>query len=113
MNENKEKFISACASLARGEAGRTGDWRAERPLIDHSSCVPAKTGKEGCYLCWLYCPEGSIKKRIPIEIDLTYCKGCGICAEECPAQAIRMEDEERFIDVECATEDEETEAEET
>jgi Pyruvate/2-oxoacid:ferredoxin oxidoreductase delta subunit len=25
-----------------------------------------------------------------VEIDLTYCKGCGICAEECPAKAITM-----------------------
>ena len=30
---------------------------------------------------------------IPVEIDLTYCKGCGICAEECPAGAIGMERE--------------------
>jgi pyruvate ferredoxin oxidoreductase delta subunit len=27
---------------------------------------------------------------IPVQIDLDYCKGCGICAEECPAQAITM-----------------------
>jgi pyruvate ferredoxin oxidoreductase delta subunit len=24
------------------------------------------------------------------EIDLDYCKGCGICAEECPVDAIEM-----------------------
>jgi len=28
------------------------------------------------------------------EIDLKYCKGCGICAEECARKAIRMVDEE-------------------
>jgi pyruvate ferredoxin oxidoreductase delta subunit len=27
---------------------------------------------------------------IPVGIDLEYCKGCGICAEECPPNAIRM-----------------------
>jgi pyruvate ferredoxin oxidoreductase delta subunit len=27
--------------------------------------------------------------------DLTYCKGCGICAEECPGGAIQMEKEEK------------------
>jgi Pyruvate/2-oxoacid:ferredoxin oxidoreductase delta subunit len=24
------------------------------------------------------------------EADLEYCKGCGICAEECPTKAIEM-----------------------
>ncbi|MFQ5885170.1 MAG: 4Fe-4S binding protein, partial [Thermoplasmata archaeon] len=29
-----------------------------------------------------------------IEINLKYCKGCGICAEECPVKAIIMVREE-------------------
>jgi pyruvate ferredoxin oxidoreductase delta subunit len=29
-----------------------------------------------------------------IEHDLYYCKGCGICAQECPTDAIAMKDEE-------------------
>ena len=29
-----------------------------------------------------------------IEIDLEFCKGCGICAFICPRKAIRMEREE-------------------
>ena len=33
-------------------------------------------------------------KEKEIEIDYDYCKGCGICAEECPADAIVMEREE-------------------
>jgi Pyruvate/2-oxoacid:ferredoxin oxidoreductase delta subunit len=27
--------------------------------------------------------------------DETYCKGCGMCAEECPSEAITMELEEK------------------
>jgi len=27
-------------------------------------------------------------------IDLDYCKGCGLCAAECPAGAIAMEPEQ-------------------
>lgn len=84
------KHISAMASPAVGEVGKTGEWRQLRPVIDYSKCLAAKKNKPHCFLCWLYCPEVVIKKAIPIEIDLTYCKGCGICAEECPAGAITM-----------------------
>jgi 2-oxoacid:acceptor oxidoreductase delta subunit (pyruvate/2-ketoisovalerate family) len=45
-----------------------------------------------CLSCWLYCPEGAVKlthKGGP-KIDLKYCKGCGICAEECPMKTIEM-----------------------
>ena len=31
-----------------------------------------------------------ISQTIPPAIDLQYCKGCGICAEERPAGAITM-----------------------
>jgi len=29
-----------------------------------------------------------------IEHNFYYCKGCGICAQECPTDAIAMKDEE-------------------
>jgi pyruvate ferredoxin oxidoreductase delta subunit len=57
---------------------KTGSWRSLRPEIDCELC-------NKCTLCWLYCPEGCIA-RDTIEIDYTYCKGCGICAEECPIE---------------------------
>ncbi len=76
-----------------GDAGKTGSWRVECPVINPGKCIPAKTGKEACFLCWLYCPDGVISRSIPPAIDLEYCKGCGICAEECPAGAIQMVEE--------------------
>ncbi len=82
--------ITATSSPAKGEAGRTGDWRINHPVVDNSICIPAKTGKLSCFLCWTFCPDGVISRTIPIKIDLDYCKGCGICAEECPANAISM-----------------------
>ena len=106
MASEKDQFVSACATLTRGEAGKTGDWRAKRPVIDLSKCTPCKKQKDTCYLCWLYCPDGTVKRRIPIEIDLTYCKGCGVCAEVCPTKAIHMEVEEKFVFSECSIQEE-------
>jgi pyruvate ferredoxin oxidoreductase delta subunit len=37
----------------------------------------------------MFCPEGCVNKDHDIDYD--YCKGCGICKEECPVQAIKME----------------------
>jgi pyruvate ferredoxin oxidoreductase delta subunit len=76
-----------------GDGGNTGSWRVLRPVIDLEKCIPAKTGKKACFTCWLYCPDCVVTKTIPPTIDLEYCKGCGICAEECPADAIEMVDE--------------------
>ena len=79
-----------------GDAGRTGSWRAERPILDLTKCTPAKKGKPACHLCWLYCPDNVVTKEINPSIDLEYCKGCGICAEECPVDAIEMIEETKF-----------------
>ncbi len=79
-----------------GEAGETGDWRSLRPVVDPKKCLAAKSGKETCFQCWAFCPEGVVARAIGCDIDLLYCKGCGICAEVCPADAISMEPETDF-----------------
>jgi len=53
----------------------------------------------GCDNCYGVCPDNAVIKLDPsgaysYEFDLDYCKGCGICAEECPAGAIEMVAEE-------------------
>lgn len=67
----------------------TGDWKTFKPVRDPKKCTK-------CLLCPLICPDGAIK-WIPsseaITFDYAFCKGCGICANECPATAIRMERE--------------------
>lgn len=45
-----------------------------------------------CDNCYSYCPDNAIVKREDgtLEINYDYCKGCGICASECPCGAIKM-----------------------
>ena len=68
---------------------KTGDWRSQKPIVDKDKC-------NKCTLCFIYCPEGCIERNAEgyFEANLFYCKGCGICATECPKKAITMVEEE-------------------
>lgn len=44
-------------------------------------------------ICWKYCPDACITPAEKPVINLDYCKGCGICAEECPRGAITLVEE--------------------
>ncbi|MEO0137781.1 MAG: 4Fe-4S binding protein [candidate division WOR-3 bacterium] len=70
----------------------TGDWRSDKPIWDAQKCTH-------CLICWIYCPDSAIivKEGKVQGIDYKYCKGCGICAEECPPKikAITMVREEK------------------
>ena len=68
---------------------KTGDWRSQRPTCDFSKCIK-------CGLCQIFCPEGCIGQNDEgyFEAELFYCKGCGICARECPTWVITMVEEE-------------------
>ncbi len=49
-----------------------------------------------CDNCYGVCPDNAVIKLGPgrrFRFNLDYCKGCGICAAECPCGAIRMEPE--------------------
>ncbi|MFN0192774.1 MAG: NAD(P)-binding protein [Aestuariivirga sp.] len=49
-----------------------------------------------CDNCFGVCPDNAVIKLGPgqrYEINYEYCKGCGMCAEECPCGAIRMDPE--------------------
>ena len=66
---------------------KTGDWRAERPMVLRSKCVK-------CGTCWAFCPvQCIVEKPSWFEANLGFCKGCGICATECPHHAIIMVEE--------------------
>ncbi len=88
------KHICSESAPCIGEGGRTGEWRNSYPVIIQEKCTPTRQKKAACFLCWLYCPDAVVSKTIPIQINLEYCKGCGICAQVCPVQAITMVNEE-------------------
>jgi pyruvate ferredoxin oxidoreductase delta subunit len=63
----------------------TGGWRSERPVRDDEKCTQ-------CLLCWIFCPDTSVvvEGEKVVDFDLEHCKGCGVCANECPAKCIEM-----------------------
>ncbi len=69
------------------EKYKTGGWRTYRPVWDEKKCI-------NCLICWVNCPDSAIlvKDGKVTGIDYDHCKGCGICAKECPSkiQAIKM-----------------------
>ena len=73
-----------------GAMGKTGTWRIFKPIIDKEKCIK-------CYRCWIFCPENTIRieRDGTIAIDYDYCKGCGVCTNECPVKAIIMVKEEK------------------
>lgn len=85
MKEDKIGFITTLSVPSEGSVGFTGSWRIFKPVLNEDRC-------NKCLFCWIYCPEACISKDLKINFD--YCKGCGICAEECPAKAITMIKEE-------------------
>ena len=93
-NENKLTWKDIEVGAIATEPGsarryKTGDWRSQRPTYNHARCLK-------CGLCHVYCPEGCIFENAEgkFEASLFYCKGCGICARECPTKVITMVEEE-------------------
>ena len=66
----------------------TGGWRTFRPVLVADKC-------NGCWLCFVYCPDGVIamnRDDRPV-VDYDHCKGCQICVHECPTHALIAERE--------------------
>jgi pyruvate ferredoxin oxidoreductase delta subunit len=63
---------------------KTGTWRTKRPVFKHDAC-------NDCRICVMVCPDACIFGQNNVyDADLDFCKGCGICAEECPVDDIDM-----------------------
>jgi 2-oxoacid:acceptor oxidoreductase delta subunit (pyruvate/2-ketoisovalerate family) len=73
----------------------TGGLDASTALFEARRCLSCGNCF-GCDNCYGACPDNAVIKTGPgdYEIDYDYCKGCGICAAECPCGAIAMVPEE-------------------
>ncbi len=64
------------------EKYNTGAWRSERPIWIKENCIQ-------CMFCWVFCPDAAVTvtpEGERGEFDYLHCKGCGICALECPSK---------------------------
>ena len=48
----------------------------------------------GCDNCWVVCPDTSIVRDQRLNghysVNLNYCKGCGVCVQECPTGCLEF-----------------------
>jgi Pyruvate/2-oxoacid:ferredoxin oxidoreductase delta subunit len=88
-----ERFL-ASGFTPKAEAKQEGTWNQERVLQEAERCLSCGTCNL-CLQCVSFCPDASIKldeDTTTVAVDLDHCKGCGICAYECPRGVITMEE---------------------
>ena len=116
--EARDRLSSRCPQhlvlrptrTAAGAAGQLDDWCVRRihlrggprkastednALFEARRCLSCGNCFE-CDNCYGICPDNAVIKLGPGErfrFNYDYCKGCGICAEECPCGAIKMTSE--------------------
>jgi 2-oxoacid:acceptor oxidoreductase gamma subunit (pyruvate/2-ketoisovalerate family) len=72
------------ASFAEVHAGLAGPEEAQRCL----SCGVCNA----CDRCVTWCPDGVLRRQAGrLVFDYDYCKGCGVCVEECSRAVLHME----------------------
>ncbi|MFO0831509.1 MAG: NAD(P)-binding protein [Phycisphaerales bacterium] len=72
-----------------------GGLTPDNALFEARRCLSCGNCFE-CDNCFGVCPDNAVIKLGPgkrFRINYDYCKGCGMCATECPCGAIRMEPE--------------------
>jgi len=73
-----------------GDIGRAAAMAEAARCMSCGDCL-------ACDNCWTMCPDSAVLKIQELAVDgshyvfdLDYCKGCGICAAECPSGFIQM-----------------------
>lgn len=85
--ERKNSFIEIVGGL-----------EAEEALHEADRCMHCGRCTE-CNNCLIFCPDMSVlyggDRHAAYRVNLDYCKGCGICANECPRHFVTMVPEDR------------------
>lgn len=88
-----EGFARSTCFEAGHLVSENAGWRSVRPVIRESQCTR-------CFNCVRFCPDGTIftvcddvGAPMGVAVDYAFCKGCGVCAQVCPADCIAMERE--------------------
>jgi len=82
------------APVRQQELFITSNWRIVRPVIDHEKCTR-------CLTCYISCPDSCWsfnEQQEKMEWNWKFCKGCQICINECPADALKAVPELDFED---------------
>jgi 2-oxoacid:acceptor oxidoreductase delta subunit (pyruvate/2-ketoisovalerate family) len=82
------------APIKQQELFITSNWRIVRPVIDHEKCTR-------CFTCYIACPDSCWsfnEQEEKMEWNWKFCKGCQICINECPADALKAVPELDFED---------------
>jgi NADPH-dependent glutamate synthase beta subunit-like oxidoreductase len=71
--------------------GVEGGLTEDEARYEAARCFKCGTCTE-CDTCLTFCPDFAIVKSPGggYAVDLDYCKGCGVCAEECPRGALHL-----------------------
>jgi len=99
--EDRAKAVAPKLSVAdrtfdteiEGDIGRSAALAEAQRCMSCGNCL-------ACDNCWTFCPDNAVIKTAELAtdgshylFDLDYCKGCGLCAHECPTGYIQMEAE--------------------
>ncbi len=82
------------APIRQQELFITSNWRIVRPVIDDEKCTR-------CLSCYISCPDSCWsfnEKAEKMEWNWKFCKGCQVCINECPADALKAVPELDFED---------------
>jgi Pyruvate/2-oxoacid:ferredoxin oxidoreductase delta subunit len=87
------RFDRLHTTISASLLARAGDTADEAAVVEAERCLSCGTCNL-CQSCVLACPDACCqadKREGKIVIDLYHCKGCGICAYECPRGVLVME----------------------